>query len=241
MALNPKELYEKQFGEKKLVHYISFPFLRKAFKRFDLNSFDLTIKLLSNTGGDLLEIGCNDGSLLLKLRKDFNKVYGIDIAPTLIKEAKKKALQNFPKDNAVFFSVCDANKGLNFLDKTFETIVCLAVLEHIFDPYFLIDEINRVLKKNGVLVLQVPNIAYLKHRIHLLFGKLPVTATPYNWEEIGWDAGHLHYFTLKALRQLLEKKGFKIIKVSGSGLFAQFRNWWPSLLTGDIIIKAKKI
>ena len=89
--------------------------------------------------------------------------------------------------------------------------------------------------------MQVPNIAYLKYRIQLFFGKLPVTSSPFNWKEIGWDGGHLHYFTKKTLSKLLEESGFKIVKVSGSGLFAQFRNWYPSLLTGDIIIKAQKL
>jgi hypothetical protein len=73
-----------------------------------------------------------------------------------------------------------------------------------------------------------------------LFGKLPVTSSPYNWKEIGWDGGHLHYFTKKTFCRLLEECGFKVLKISGSGLFARFRNFYPSLLTGDICVKAKK-
>ena len=75
----------------------------------------------------------------------------------------------------------------------------------------------------------------------MFFGKLPITGSPYNWKEVGWDGGHLHYFTQKALCKLLEESGFKVLKVSGCGLFANFRNFWPSLLTGDLIIKAQKI
>ena len=86
----------------------------------------------------------------------------------------------------------------------------------------------------------MPNIAYLRYRIQLLFGKLPVTSSPLNWKEIGWDGGHLHYFIKKTTCNLLEEFGFKVIKVSGSGLFAKFRNWWPALLTGDFVIKARK-
>ena len=40
---------------------------------------------------------------------------------------------------------------------------------------------------------EVPNIAYLRYRTELLFGKLPVTSTPYNWKDVGWDGGHPHY------------------------------------------------
>jgi hypothetical protein len=79
-------------------------------------------------------------------------------------------------------------------------------------------------------VAEVPSIAYIRHRLNLLFGKLPVTSSPFNWKEIGWDGGHLHYFTKKTFCGLLEESGFKILKVIGSGLFAKFRSFYPSLL-----------
>lgn len=239
--MNPKQLYEKQYGEKKLVSVPSFPFLRKIFKRFDLSREDLAINLLENAGGRLLDVGCGSSSLIFKVRKKFNEVYGIDISQSRIQEAQEIAKQKFPDDNNLHFSVCDVNKGIDFPDEMFDVVTCIAVIEHIFDPYFVVGEINRVLKGNGILVLEVPNIAYLKYRIQLLFGKLPVTSSPYNWKEIGWDGGHLHYFTKKALCQLLEESGFRVLKVSGSGLLAKFRNWWPSLFTGDLVVKAQKI
>ena len=78
----------------------------------------------------------------------------------------------------------------------------------------------------------------------MLFGQLPITTSPnnwYDWEKVSWDRGSLHYFNLASLKWLLELNGFKIEKVTGSGLFARFRNWWSSLLCGDICIKARKI
>lgn len=199
------------------------------------------MSLLENSGGRLLDVGCGGGSLAFKAKKEFNEVYGIDISPTRVKQAQKKALQKFPNDNKLHFSTCNINKEINFPDNTFDAVTCIAVIEHIFDPYFVISEINRVLKNDGIFIAEVPNIAYLKYRIHLLFGKLPVTSSPLNWKEIGWDGGHLHYFTKKIFCRMIEDSGFKILKVSGTGLFARFRNRWPSLLTGDICIKAIKI
>lgn len=240
--MNPQELYEKQYGEKKLVSISSFPFLRKLFKKFDLHREDLAINLLQNIRGEkLLDIGCGSGSLIFKARNKFDEFYGIDISPSRIEEVQEAVKQKFPDNSKLHFSTCDINKGINFSDETFDAVTCIAVLEHIFDPYFAISEINRVLKNNGILILEVPNITYLKYRIQLLFGKLPVTSSPLNWKEIGWDGGHLHYFTKKTLCKLLQESGFGIIKISGVGLFAKFRNWWPSLLTGDLVIKAQKI
>lgn len=58
--------------------------------------------------------------------------------------------------------------------------------------------------------------------------------------DIGWDGGHIHYFTMEKFCWLFTSQGFCIDKKSGSGFVAKFRNWWPSLLTGDLFIKVRK-
>ena len=234
--MNPEELYEKQYGEKKLKDNPSLLFLRKIFKKSDLHREDLVLSMLKG-GGKFLDVGCGSGSLAFKVRKMFNEVYGVDVSPSRIKEAQKAITD----PNNVHFDIGNIEQGLNFSDKSFDTVTCMAVLEHIFDPYSVVSEINRVLKKDGILVIEVPNIAYIKHRIRLFFGKLPITGFPCNWKEIGWDGGHLHYFTKSTVCTLLKDSGFRILKVSGCGLFASLRNFWPSLLTGDLVIKAQKI
>jgi len=236
--MDPKALYYKQYGEKKLKSdYASFKFLRKIFKKYDLHRENLAVSLLED-GERLLDIGCGNGSLLFKAKDKYKELFGIDIVNLRVEEAKKLFKENNPN---TYLYIQDINNGLKFEDSFFDAVTIIAVLEHLFDPFFIIKEIKKVLKPNGMLVVEVPNIAYLKYRIQLFFGKLPITSSPYNWEEIGWDGGHLHYFTLSSLRWLLESQGFKIEKVTGSGLFAMLRNWWPSLLTGDICIKARKI
>jgi 2-polyprenyl-3-methyl-5-hydroxy-6-metoxy-1,4-benzoquinol methylase len=237
--MNEKDLYEKQYGKKKLININSFSFLRKIFQRFDLHREDLALRLL-DSGDKLLDVGSGSGSLIFKAKEKFNEVYGIDISPSRIDESKKIAIEKFVDVSNIHLSVCNINEGIDFSDDMFDAITSIAVIEHVFNPYFVIGEIWRVLKKGGILIAQVPNIAYLRHRIYLLFGKLPITSSPYNWKEIGWDGGHLHYFTKKSFCGLLEECGFRILKVSGSGLFAKFRNFYPSLLTGDICVKAQK-
>lgn len=237
--MDEKELYERQYGQKKLAGVSSFPYLRKVFKNLDLNREDVALSLLD--GGDkLLDVGCGNGSLVLKARDKFNEVYGIDISPTRIEQAGENAAERFTDVSGIHFSSCNINERTDFSDSTFDAATAIQVIEHVFDPYSVVSEIRRVLKKDGILIADVPNIAYLKHRVRLLFGKLPITSSPHNWRQIGWDGGHLHYFTKKAFCTLLEECGFAILKVSGSGLFAKFRNFYPSLLTGDICVKARK-
>jgi 2-polyprenyl-3-methyl-5-hydroxy-6-metoxy-1,4-benzoquinol methylase len=238
--MNEKELYEKQYGEKKLINANSFPLLRKLFKKFDLHREDIALSFLDD-GERLLDVGCGSGSLAFKVAGKFNEIYGVDISPTRIEEAEKNAAEKFGNTNNFHFSVSNINDKMNFPDCMFDVVTSIATIEHIFDPYFVVGEIYRLLNDNGIFIAEVPNIAYLRHRLSLLLGKLPVTSSPYNWKEIGWDGGHLHYFTKKTFCVMLAECGFKILKVSASGLFANFRNFYPSLLTGDIIIKAQKI
>jgi len=237
--MNEKELYERQYGEKKLISTNSFPRLRRILKSFDLHREDLALSLLDG-GEKLLDVGCGSGSLMFKARDKFKEVYGIDISPSRVEAAKKNAVEKFGENNNLHFSTCNVNEKIDFPNGMFDAVTCIAVIEHVFDPYCVVGEIHRVLKPDGIFIVEVPNIAYLRHRFHLLFGKLPITSSPHNWKEIGWDGGHLHYFTKKTFCGLLENCGFKILKVTGSGLLGQFRNFYPSMLTGDICVKAQK-
>jgi len=86
--MNEKELYERQYGAKRLISINSFPLLRRLFKKYDLHREDLALNLL-DSGEKLLDVGCGSGSFVFKARDKFNEVYGIDISPSRIEEAKK--------------------------------------------------------------------------------------------------------------------------------------------------------
>lgn len=72
---------------------------------------------------------------------------------------KKYINMDISKDKTVNI-VADAHI-LPFKDETFDTILCLLVLEHTKRPLKILGEINRVLKHSGTLILAVPHITYL--------------------------------------------------------------------------------
>lgn len=204
----------------------------RVFKKYELTREDLALKLLPREGS-LLDVGCSQGSLIFRVRDYFNHLCGIDIAEAQIEKAKKRVKDLGYKN--ISFQIVDIDQGLPFEDNSFDVVTCISVLQFVFDPYFIMKELHRVLKNKGFLIIDVPNIAYLKQRIKLLFGILPRTSYA-----SGWDGQTLHYFTLASFRRLLKETGFQIQKVSGCGIFAQYRNWWPSFLTGDLMVKAIK-
>lgn len=237
-----KKIYENQYGLKKLAPQKQAQFLglRRVLRRWDQDRYSVA-REMAGEGQRVLDVGCGSGSLLFSLADNFREFYGLDIEKTRIAEAGKTAVEKFSQSGRKFvFAEKNLDERLDFPDDHFDAITCLAVIEHIFDVYSLVKEMKRVLKPGGCIIAEVPNIAYLKYRLKLLGGVLPVTSSPDNWEDIGWDGGHLHYFTMDRFCGLFSSQGFKVTRRTGGGFLAPLRNWWPALLTGDLIIKAVK-
>jgi len=83
-------------------------------------------------------------------------------------------------------------------DSTYDSAMCLEVLEHVPNPFRAVSEINRILKKGGKLVCSVPHLS----RLH---------EAPQDYFR----------YTKYGLRSLFENAGFKVISVrSRGGLFS---------------------
>ena len=91
----------------------------------------------------------------------------------------------------------DFNDGLpGIADQSHDLVVILEVIEHIVNAEFLLEEIRRVLKPGGALVLSTPNFSWWMNRFRILFGKL------------SHDEGyHYRFFTRRSLNQQLIKAG----------------------------------
>ncbi len=98
--------------------------------------------------GHLLELGCAFG-YFLKQATSFFDVYGLDISKYALEQAKR----NCPKAK---LEVWNINTGLPFRDEKFDVIASFDTLEHVANINFCVKEISRVLRKNGLLVLQLP-------------------------------------------------------------------------------------
>ena len=148
------------------------------------------------------------------------------------------------------FVCCNFDTEFDLLASgTFDAVIALDILEHVLDVFGFMDHCHRILRAEGRLYLRVPNIAYLRHRFRLLFGRIPITAswfdTPgelFSWrEKYGWDGGHLHLFTLPMLRKLFDLYGFHIDDCSDPGAkIGSLRRLWPSLLFANPLIIARK-
>jgi methionine biosynthesis protein MetW len=151
----------------------------------------------------VLDVGCNTGRLGRKLIEEKGcTVYGVDISEEVVMEAQK---------NIDFAAIVDLEReGIPFPDRDFDVIILADILEHLKDPEALLIYLKAFLKDDGEIIISVPNVANIKNRVRLLFGK-------WNYTEHGiLDKTHLRFFTQKTITQLINKVGLNIANMNFS-------------------------
>jgi len=101
-------------------------------------------------------------------------------------------------------------------DNTFDVVILSEVIEHLrISPLRALLEINRILKPNGLLLLTTPNIANLSNVLKLLVGSNVVEMFPDDDSELTHitdSMTHIREYTMKELKTLMNRAGYKIIK-----------------------------
>ena len=158
---------------------------------------------------NILDVGCASGHYTIHYSRKCKKVFGIDPNEELVREAKL----NYPN---IDFRI-GSSENLPFKDKTFDLVIMGDVLEHVKDENRSMDEVYRVLKNDGLLIITAPHKG--------LFSFMDIDN--YSWyyrklfgiktEKPGYQNKHRHY-SLKDLEKLFLKK-FEILNCYRSSLF----------------------
>lgn len=211
-----------------------------------------TIAIFSK-GKKVLDAGCGSGELGCIIKEKYKSdVYCIELNKQAVIKARRYGLK---------IKIGDLENTWPYKDSQFDVVTGTEIIEHLVNPDHLLQEANRVLKKNGYLVLTTPNLAAWFNRIILLLGYQPFftevstfdktmgLSFTRNLTENREPVGHLRCFTLKALRDILELHGYKILLVKGERgyyfpqpirFFDNIIRYIPSL-SANITIVARKI
>lgn len=146
--------------------------------------------------GPVLDVGCNNGDLMLAVRERGLEVAGIETSATGVRVCRDRGLQ-----------VTQGRwEDVSLPDETLGTILMSHVLEHFGDPLRALEKARRALRPGGRIVIAVPNS---RGAVARLFRS--------HWH--GWDPPyHLTHFDPRALATMLGRAGFKVTHLSTRGV-----------------------
>ena len=148
----------------------------------------------------VLDVGCDDGTLMEFLKKNKNvDIRGIEISKEKVQICISKGLTVI-EGNAEF----DLKQ---FPNNSFDYVVLGQTLQAFINPEIVIKELLRVGKK---AIVTIPNFGHWKVRLNLLTkGTMPVTKTlPNDW----YNTPNIHMCTIKDFFKFSETINFKIFK-----------------------------
>lgn len=154
------------------------------------------------SGSRILDIGCGTGALGELLTQNGNCVDGVTHSPEELVMASKRLHKVF---------LIDLNDPVNIraqINEAYDILIFADVLEHLIYPGDTLKLFDHSLSSGGQIFISLPNVACFYVRIGLLFGR-------FNPLEEGGilDKTHLHHYTLKTAKELIQEAGLRIEKI----------------------------
>lgn len=125
--------------------------------------------------------------------------------------------------------IYDINKGLSLENNSIDIIIAGEIIEHLLDPVKFLKECNRVMTREGKIILSTPNICSLKNRLRVLFGMIPEHSARYS--DYHSMQRHVVDFNLNELKKLFKKTGFTILKIKTNGITFKKKVIFPLEIT----------
>ena len=154
-------------------------------------------------GGKLLDVGCALGIFLHLARKRRWKTYGVDISRYAASFAREVLGLN------VFSGELDEAQ---FPEKWFDVITLWDVVEHFPDPSRQLQEIRRILKDDGIILMNAPNEEGWLRLLAWVIFRLSAGKISYPIRKL-YHQFHFHYFTPQTLQRLLKENGFMMMQL----------------------------
>lgn len=162
----------------------------------------------------VLDIGCGDGTAASTAAPFLagHRIVGVDWS----QDALRRARTRLPY--VVRGELSDG--GLPFATAGADAVLFSEVVEHLVDPDGALDEIRRVLRPGGHLMLSTPNLAAWYNRALLLAGVQPVFSEVSLRSIHGRPGtevvGHLRLYTARALCSFVAAAGFTVVRLRGA-------------------------
>lgn len=171
----------------------------------------------------ILELGAGGGFTLAEAKRlgIASYVAGVELFP----------LEGTLQKDAILDEFHHADLNLDVLElneKSFDVLICPDVLEHLVDPWSVLEKWSKYLKKDGLLIISIPNIREMSV-MWKIFGQ-----GDFGYTSDGiLDRTHLRFFAKKNLFHLPSHQQFKRIEVKAAMHFQNGSRWrkWANRLT----------
>jgi len=178
------KLYGQDFYVSNSPRLWSGDFLRILFQRSVFWQHHRA--LLGKRPGRALDLGCGNGDFLATLKRRGWEVYGTEFSSAACELARAKGVRVHQGDLV----------SANFPAQSFDVITLWHVFEHLPDPLAELAEVRRILRDDGLLVIEVPNSGCLTLRL-----------SKQGWYPLDVPR-HLQHYTPATLQRLLREAGF---------------------------------
>jgi len=187
----PKNEYLASFYEKG-YHRVKESFLNETISRFNRKLAVSEIKKIKSDG-KVLDIGCGRGMFLKSMQEAGYEVCGIEPSGDGSKIARDIAKLKISNCRLDEFECCD---------NSFDIVMLWHVLEHMSSPAESLEQIKKIIKPDGILIVEVPNFSSIESRFFNRY-----------WQHLDVPR-HMFFYNKKSLEKFLNLKGYEIIKVS---------------------------
>ncbi len=99
--------------------------------------------------GDVLELGCGNAQVLEDFASNIDTYSGVERSSERIDKLKGS------HPGASFFQ-CDLDRDELDIDKKFDCVLMIALIEHLFNQQFVMDQVAQLLKPQGIIVITTP-------------------------------------------------------------------------------------
>ncbi|MBN1956149.1 MAG: class I SAM-dependent methyltransferase [Anaerolineae bacterium] len=155
----------------------------------------------ARAGETVIDLGCGDGLIAVKLQEGDRRVLGCDLSWTRARRARQSGIA----------ALCADVLALPYRGESFDWAICSEVIEHVTDPRLAMTEIWRVLRPGGAAILTVPLDEHLEQTL-LDVPEETLASGQYQEIKAHFDlkGSHLSCFTAESFRHLVRVSGFAI-------------------------------
>ena len=146
----------------------------------------------------VFDLGWGNGVVDNRLHRAGYQVTGVDLSSTGIENARRN-----PRLRLEIGSLYD---DLASKYGQFPSVICLEVVEHLFYPRQMAKTMFDLTEPGGYVMVSTPYHGYIKNVAIALAGKFDFHVKPL------WDYGHIKFFSMATLTELLEEAGFVDIR-----------------------------